>query len=142
MCIRDRRRFDRDVLAQPGVSHVITLIGVNDLGAGTSASALIAGHRELIRRCRAAGVTVLGGTLLPLGGSVYDRGAHRTVRATLNRWIRESHEFDAVADFDAAVRDATVPERLRAGYDSGDHLHPNDAGMLALASAVPLQLLR
>jgi hypothetical protein len=84
---------------------------------------------------------VLGGTLLPFAGHSFGRRAHLAVRTALNRWIRESGEFDAVADFDAAVRDPASPERLRRGYDSGDHLHPNDAGMLALASAVPLRVL-
>ncbi|AEV83480.1 hypothetical protein ACWT_2458 [Actinoplanes sp. SE50] len=136
------RRFDPDVLDQPGVSHVITLIGVNDIGSGgATAEALIAGHRALLRRSRAAGLSVVGGTLLPFGGSMYDEPAHRSARLTLNRWIREGGEFDAVADFDAAVRDGADPERLAAAYDSGDHLHPNDAGMLALAGAVPLTAL-
>ncbi|BCY07730.1 SGNH/GDSL hydrolase family protein [Actinoplanes sp. L3-i22] len=136
------RRFDHDVLAQPGVAYVITLIGVNDIGHGAGADALIAGHRELIARGRAAGLRVYGGTLLPFAGSLYDRGHQRGVRTTLNRWIREGGEFDAVVDFDAAVRDGTNPERLWAGFDGGDHLHLNDTGMLALASAVPLELLR
>ncbi|MFI1996017.1 SGNH/GDSL hydrolase family protein [Actinoplanes sp. NPDC020271] len=135
------RRFRHDVLTQPGVTHLITLIGVNDIGAGAGAEELIAGHRDLIARGRAAGLTVLGGTLLPFGGSSYDRGDHRVVRATLNDWIRNSGEFDAVVDFDAAIRDGSRPDRMWPGYDSGDHLHPNDAGMLALASAVPLLLL-
>ncbi|GID65081.1 hypothetical protein Acy02nite_29620 [Actinoplanes cyaneus] len=135
------RRFAHDVLGQPGVSQVITLIGVNDIGHGASADALIAGHRQLIRRGHAAGLTVVGGTVLPFGGSVHDRDGHLAVRATLNRWLRESGEFDAVVDFDAAVRDGTSRDRLWPGYDCGDHLHPNDAGMLALASAVPLILL-
>ncbi|WP_436520197.1 SGNH/GDSL hydrolase family protein [Actinoplanes sp. HUAS TT8] len=135
------RRLDHDALSQPGVSHVITLIGVNDIGSGTGADALIGGYREMIGRSRAAGLTVIGGTILPFGGSWYDRDGHRAVRTTLNRWIRESGEFDAVVDFDAAIRDGAAPERMWAGYDCGDHLHPNDAGMLALASAVPLSLL-
>ncbi|GIF05569.1 hypothetical protein Asi03nite_31070 [Actinoplanes siamensis] len=136
------RRFAGDVLAQPGATHVITLIGVNDLGHGVGATALIAGHRRLIARARAAGVSVFGGTVLPFAGSVYDEPAHRAARNRLNQWIREGGEFDAVIDFAAAVRDPASPERLWHGYDSGDHLHPNDAGALALAAAVPLTLFQ
>ncbi|BCJ46517.1 hypothetical protein GCM10010168_61560 [Actinoplanes ianthinogenes] len=136
------RRLGRDALDQPGARYLITLIGINDIGHGTPAPPLIAGHLELISRARQAGFTVLGGTLLPIGGSGHDAPAHRIARSTLNEWIRDSGEYDAVIDFDAAVRDGGSPERLWRGYDSGDHLHPNDAGMLALASAVPLALLR
>ncbi|GIF14656.1 SGNH/GDSL hydrolase family protein [Actinoplanes teichomyceticus] len=135
------RRFDRDVLFQPGARYVITLIGVNDIAhTDPGAPALIAGHRELIARARAAGLAVFGGTLLPFGGSGRDNAPNRATRAALNEWIRDSGEYDAVIDFDAAVRDGANPERMYPAYDSGDHLHPNDLGMLALASAVPLAL--
>ncbi|WIM98951.1 SGNH/GDSL hydrolase family protein [Actinoplanes oblitus] len=136
------RRLDRDALEQPGARYLITLIGINDIRHGTAAPPLIAGHRELIARARRAGFTVLGGTLLPMGGSGRDAPAYRLARGALNEWIRGSGEYDAVIDFDAAIRDGAHPERMWPGYDSGDHLHPNDAGMLALASAVPLALLR
>ncbi|GIE61704.1 lysophospholipase L1-like esterase [Actinoplanes octamycinicus] len=136
------RRLDRDALDQPGARYLITLIGVNDIGHGTAAAPMIAGHLQLIARARQAGFTVIGGTLLPFGGSVADAPATRLARSTLNDWIRRSGEYDAVIDFDAAVRDGAYPERLWPGYDSGDHLHPNDAGMLAIASAVPLGWFR
>ncbi|WP_203829692.1 SGNH/GDSL hydrolase family protein [Actinoplanes palleronii] len=135
------RRFDRDVLSQPGAGYLITMIGVNDIAYGVpGAGALIAGHRELIARGRAAGLAVYGGTVLPFAGTRRDTPVNRTTRAGLNDWIRRSGEFDAVIDFDAAVRDGASPERLYPAYDSGDHLHPSDAGMLALASAIPLAL--
>ncbi|MEU4693015.1 SGNH/GDSL hydrolase family protein [Actinoplanes sp. NPDC023714] len=138
------RRFDRDVLAHPAVSHVIVLLGVNDFGHATSATAadLIAGHRKLIAKGREAGLTMIGGTLLPFGGyrPAFDTPDKRAKREAFNAWVRGSGEYDAVADFDAAVRDPAARHRMLAAYDSGDHLHPNDAGMEALANAVDLDL--
>jgi lysophospholipase L1-like esterase len=147
------RRFDRDVLAQPGARYVITLLGVNDLGqaGGRSAPAservtaqqLIDGHRQLAARARTAGLAVYCGTILPFGGTPgYDTPENQAARRTLNEWIRTSGECDAVVDFDAAVRDPAEPTALLEKYDSGDHLHPNNAGMAAMADAVPLRLFR
>ena len=147
------RRFDRDVLAQPGAEHLIVLLGVNDLGhPGTTAPAsetvsaddLIAGHRQLIARAHQGGLRAYGATVLPFKDDTlgfFSAGNERK-RAALNHWIRTGGEYDAVIDFDAAVRDRTDPLRLAPAYDSGDHLHPNDAGMAALAAAVPLRLFR
>lgn len=138
------QRFDRDVLGQPGVRDVITLIGVNDISNDDDIPVirLISGHREIIRRSRAAGLRAIGGTLLPFGGNAR-RGtrANLAKRQELNDWIRTSGEFDAVIDFDAAVRDPRNPQRLLGRYDSGDGLHPNDDGTAALAEAVPLEVL-
>ncbi|MEU4620917.1 SGNH/GDSL hydrolase family protein [Actinoplanes sp. NPDC023801] len=138
------RRFDRDVLAQPGVRYVVTLIGVNDLANAPDVTVgqLIAGHRILIAQARSAGLTVYGGTLLPFGGAPqrYNNAANRAKRQELNDWIRGSGEYDAVIDFDAAVRDPAAPTRMQVRYDSGDGLHPNDLGSAALAMAVPLEL--
>jgi lysophospholipase L1-like esterase len=147
------RRFDRDVLAQPGARYVITLLGVNDIGqpggrsvpAGQTVTAqqLIDGHRQLVARTRSAGLSVYCGTILPFGGSAsFDTPENEATRGTLNEWIRTSGECDAVVDFDAAVRDPAEPTALLPRYDSGDHLHPNDAGMAAMAAAVPLGLFR
>ncbi len=147
------RRFDRDVVAQPGVGHVIVLLGVNDLGhPGTTAPAdevvtaeeIINGHRQLIARAHAADVEILGGTILPFKDDTlgFYTPENEAKRQAVNHWIRTSGEYDGVIDFDAAVRDPSDPARLRAEYDSGDHLHPNDAGMAAMAAAIPLQLLR
>ncbi|GIF38216.1 lysophospholipase L1-like esterase [Actinoplanes xinjiangensis] len=138
------RRFERDVLAHPGVRHVVTLIGVNDLGNNPrlTAAQLIAGHRELIDKAKINGLRVYGGTLLPFGGSArrYDTRANETKRQELNHWIRTAGQYDAVIDFDAAVRDPRSPRRMRARYDCGDGLHPNDLGTAALAAAVPLEI--
>ena len=146
------RRFDRDVLAQQGVEHVITLIGTNDIGQPDSfapieetvtAQEIIDGHRQLIARAHAAGLKIHGGTILPFGGTPnYDTPQNEAMRQTVNEWIRTSGEYDGVVDFDAAVRDPGEPSRMLPAYDSGDHLHPNDAGMQAMADAVPLDLLR
>ncbi|PRY44492.1 SGNH/GDSL hydrolase family protein [Umezawaea tangerina] len=147
------RRFDRDVLARPGASHVIVLLGVNDLGhPGTSAPEservsaqdVIDGHRRLIARAHAHGLLVHGGTITPFKDDTFGfySPENEAARQTVNRWIRTSGEYDGYVDFDRAVRDPAEPDRLLAGYDSGDHLHPNDAGMAALAAAVPLRLFR
>ncbi|GGN47123.1 lysophospholipase L1-like esterase [Actinoplanes campanulatus] len=147
------RRFDRDVVAQPGVTHLVVLLGVNDLGhPGTvappgevvTADDLIWGHRQLVARARLAGLRVYGATILPFKDDTlgFYTVENERKRAALNAWIRTSGEYDAVIDFDAAVRDPADPLRLAARYDSGDHLHPNDAGMAAMAAAVPIRLFR
>ncbi|QBE67446.1 SGNH/GDSL hydrolase family protein [Pseudoduganella lutea] len=146
-------RFDRDVLATTGVRHVVLLIGINDIGhpgtgsmpaaEGPSAEDLIAGYRQVIARARAHGIAIHGATLTPFEGTVfpgYYTAPKEAVRQAVNKWMRESGEFDSVIDFDRALRDPARPTRLQAKYDSGDHLHPNDAGMAAMAEAVPLQL--
>lgn len=139
------RRFDHDALDVPGVRDVIVLEGVNDLsndvnGAGgpLTAQDLISGYRALISEAHASGVRIIGGTILP-----YSRlsPAMNTVRIDVNTWIRTSGVFDAVVDFDRVIRDPADPAALNPAYDSGDHLHPNDAGMLAMADAVNLGTL-
>jgi lysophospholipase L1-like esterase len=147
------RRFDRDVLAQPGVSDVIVLLGVNDLGhPGTSAPAsevvsaedLITGHRQLIARAHQAGLKIFGGTILPFKDDTLDfySPENERKRSVVNGWIRTGGEYDGVIDFDRAMRDPADPLRLNPAYDSGDHLHPNDAGMAVMAAAVPLRFFR
>jgi lysophospholipase L1-like esterase len=147
------RRFDRDVLAQPGGRYLIVLLGVNDLGhPGTSAPPsevvsagdIIFGHRQLIARAHEAGLRAYGGTILPFKGDTlgFWSPENERKRSAVNRWIRTSGEYDAVIDFDAAMRDPADPLRLNPAYDSGDHLHPNDAGMAVMAAAVPLRLFR
>ena len=142
------KRFDHDVLSLPRVHTVILLEGINDIGndAGPDgtplvAQALVEGYRQLIRRAHAAGLRIVGCTLLPGKGSGYFTAAHEDMRQAVNRWIRSSGEFDGVIDFDRAMRDPADAERLRADYDSGDHLHPNAAGMQAMANAIDLRLL-
>ena len=142
-------RFDRDVLLQTGVSHVIVLEGINDINraseTGITAAALIAGHRQLIARARARGLAIFGGTLTPFEGTTipgYWTPEGETVRQELNAWIRTSGEYDGVFDFDAATRDPARPNWFLPEYDCGDRLHPGDAGYAAMANAVDLDLFR
>ncbi|WP_266158525.1 SGNH/GDSL hydrolase family protein [Dyella silvatica] len=146
-------RFDRDVLNQPGVATVIVLMGINDIGWHGSAlgpqepvaaaDELIAGYRQLIAQAHVHGVRIVGATLTPFEGALQDtpmKGYYNLdkerVRQAVNRWIREGGEFDAVVDFDAAVRDPAHPQRFLPAYDSGDHLHPGDAGYQVMAEAI------
>jgi len=136
-------RFDRDVLATAGVRWLALLIGINDIVYSASSSPipaadLQAGYLQLAARARAHGLGVLGATLTPFEGLSYYTPAREAVRSQVNGWIRSGGAFDAIADFDLALRDPNRPTRLHPAYDSGDHLHPNDAGYAALAQAVPL----
>ncbi len=140
-------RFDRDVLSQSGVKWVMLLEGINDIGhgAGTPAEAvtaeeLIAGHRQIIEMAHAHGIKAIGCTLTPYEGASYARETGEAIREAVNTWIRTSGAYDAVVDFDAATRDAANPNRIRADFDPGDHLHPNDAGYEAMANAVDLTI--
>jgi lysophospholipase L1-like esterase len=142
-------RFDRDVLTQTGVTHVIVLLGNNDILQGefnpaslVTADQIIQGHRMLIQRARAVGLKIYGGTLTPLKGVGPDSifPAVEAKRQAVNRWIRQSGEYDAVIDFDAVVRDRDNPARLDPQYDSGDHLHPNDVGYQKMGDEVDLKL--
>jgi len=152
-------RFDRDVLSQPQLRSVIVLIGINDIAwPGTAfdpqrrppeLAELVAGYRQLIARAHARGVRVLGATLTPFEGALdgtpladYFQPHKDALRRQLNAWIRASGEFDAVLDFDALLRDPAQPSRLQPAFDSGDHLHPGDAGHRAMAEAVPLPATR
>jgi len=138
-------RFDRDVLLQPGVTHVIVMEGTNDIGQARqnrspSAADLIAAHRQLIERARARGLRIYGATLLPFEGAGYWTREGEAKRAAVNQWIRTSRAYDAVIDFDAVIRDPAAPTKFLSQYDSGDHLHPNDAGYQAMGNAVDLSL--
>jgi lysophospholipase L1-like esterase len=143
-------RFTRDALDRPGVRTVIILEGINDIGMGESAGKpvtaqqLIDGQRAMIRAAHARGVKVIGATITPTKGVTYpgyytERG--EAVRDAVNEWIRTSRAYDAVADFDRALADPADPDRMRADYNGGDSLHPNDAGMHAMAAAVNLREL-
>lgn len=146
-------RFRRDVLAQPGVGTVLVLAGINDIGMSDSADPiaaprttvtadrLIDGYRELIRQSRAAGVRIVGATLLPFDGSPYYTAEREQTRQTVNAWIRTSGAYDAVIDFDAVMSDPGNPRMLNPAYDSGDHLHPGDAGYRAMAAAIDAGVL-
>jgi lysophospholipase L1-like esterase len=134
-------RFDRDVLTQPNVAYVIVLGGINDIGV-TSASVeeLIAAHTQLVQRAHAQGIPIYGATLTPFEGAAYYTREGEVTRQALNKWIRTSGTYDAVIDFDAAIKDPSRPHRLLPSYDSGDHLHPNDFGYTAMGNAIKLEL--
>jgi len=148
-------RLEQDVLSQPDVSDVIVLLGINDIGwpgspfapderAATLAE-LTAAYRQLVAASRVRGVRVTAGTLPPFEGALagtpyaghYSAEKER-LRQQLNAWIRTAGAFDAVVDFDAVLRDPTHPRRLRPAFDSGDHLHPGDAGYRAMAAAIDI----
>jgi lysophospholipase L1-like esterase len=142
-------RFDRDVLLVPGVTHVIVLEGINDIRAGINrpgeaitADDLIFGYRQLIARAHERGLVIIGGTLTPAGGAERHPPENEAIRQAVNAWIRTSGAFDAVIDFDRATRDPAHPDRLLPAFDSGDHLHPSDAGYRAMGEAIDLSLFR
>ncbi len=147
-------RFDRDVLAEPGAHYVIVLEGINDLGhAGTSAPEsetvsaqdIISGLQQMAERAHENGLTIFGATLTPFEGTTYPgyfTSEKEVKRKAVNEWIRKTRLFDGVIDFDRAVRDPNHPDRMLAAYDSGDHLHPNDAGYKAMADSIDLSLFK
>lgn len=148
-------RFDRDVLSPPGVTHLILLEGVNDLGTLTRdapvspqahaelVERMIGAYRQMVARARAHGIKAIGATILPYGGSAYYHpdAQNEADRQAVNKWIRTPGNFDGVIDFDAVMRDPAQPTRLRKEYDN-DGLHPSIAGYQAMAEAVPLVLLK
>lgn len=145
-------RFDRDVLATPGLTHVVVLEGINDIGTGgfqfpgattaappeRSAAELIAAYRQLIARAHAHGIKIYGGTLTPFEGTFagYYSPAKDEVRIEVNQWIRTSGEFDGVIDFEEAIRDPANPRVMLQQYNSGDSLHPGDAGYRRMAEII------
>jgi lysophospholipase L1-like esterase len=140
-------RFDRDVLMQTGVTHVIILEGINDIGIGRAnptptAEDLIAAHKQLIARAKARGLTIIGATLTPFEGAAYYTPEGEAKRQALNDWMRTSGAYDAVIDFDKITRDPMNPKRFNPAYDSGDHLHPKDAGYQAMGEAIDLALFK
>ncbi|MGE3706351.1 MAG: SGNH/GDSL hydrolase family protein [Vicinamibacterales bacterium] len=134
-------RFDRDVLAQTGVTHVTVLEGINDIRrTPVTVADLIFAHKQLIARAHAKGLKIFGATLLPFEGDSQYKPETEAKRQGLNQWIRTSGAYDGVIDFDAAVRDPKQPTKILEWYDSGDHLHPNDAGYEAMAAAIDLKI--
>jgi lysophospholipase L1-like esterase len=144
-------RFDRDVLATPGIRFMTVLLGINDIGfsgffttQAVTADDIIAAHRQLIARAHSRGIRAYGATLTPFNGvgAPYYSAAGDVKRQTVNTWIRTSGEYDAVIDFDAVVRDPSDPSRILPAFDSGDHLHPSDAGYQAMADSINLKLFK
>ena len=138
-------RFDRDVLMQTGVTHVVVMEGINDIGIARanpspSAADLIAGHKQLIARAHARGLKIYGATLTPYEGAAYFSPEGEAKRQALNQWIRTSGAYDGVIDFDQVTRDPAAPTKFLPAFDSGDHLHPGDAGYKAMGDAVDLAL--
>ncbi len=151
-------RVGRDVLSQPHADTVILMMGINDIGwPGTglaprepepTADDLIEGYKQLIARAHIQGLRIIGATLTPFEDAFkgtsfegYYTAAKEQERQAVNQWIRTSDAFDGVIDFDAAARDPSHPAHILPAYDSGDHLHPNDAGYKAMADAIDLKLL-
>jgi lysophospholipase L1-like esterase len=145
------RRFDRDVIAQPGITHVIVMLGTNDLRnrwakpeEEVTADQMIAGLKQLAVRARTAGIKIFGATLTPFENESFLPGAWTPIREqtrqTVNEWVREGGAFDAVVDFDRALRDPEHPTSMLPIYDCGDHLHPSDLGYNKMGDAIDLSL--
>lgn len=156
-------RLDRDVIAKPGVTTMIVLEGINDIGwpnikprrmksssllkspfadQAVTANDLILGIKQIVERTHTHSIKVFGATMTPFKGADYFTAEGESVRKAVNHWIRTSGVFDGVFDFDAAVRDPDHPDQFSEGYQSGDHLHPNAAGYKAMAAAIDLDRLR
>jgi lysophospholipase L1-like esterase len=152
-------RFERDVLSQPGVSHVVIFVGINDIGwPGTAiepngivrtADEIITGYRQLIERAHLRSIKVIGSPLTPFENALagtpnqgYFTPDKEAKRQAVNNWIRTSGAFDGIIDFDRVLADTARPAAIAAAYDSGDHLHPNDAGYKAMGEAIDLKLFQ
>jgi lysophospholipase L1-like esterase len=142
-------RLDRDILAQSGVRYVILLESINDIGLiehvqvpsdVVTASRLEWGLKQIADRAHEHGLKIFGATLTPYGGAGYYSDAGEQVREAVNDWIRSSGTFDGVIDFDKIVRDPKNPTHFNPAFDSGDHLHPSDAGYKAMGEGIDLTL--
>jgi lysophospholipase L1-like esterase len=145
-------RFDRDVLSSPGATHMIMWMGGNDIVAPLFAEDpaaeevtvddIASGLRILTDRAHAHGMAVICGTIPPASGAFPEYDSVDPLREAVNEWIRSEPVFDGIVDFDAIIRDPNQPNRLLPAYDSGDHLHPNDAGYQAIGEAIDLNLFQ
>ncbi len=142
-------RIDRDVLSQSGVRYVIVLESINDIGRlsklttpydDITAQQLEMGLKQIADAAHEHGIKAIGATLTPYGGAGYSSDKGEQVREAVNDWIRNSGAFDGVVDFDKATQDPANPTHFNADYDSGDHLHPKDAGYKAMAGSIDLTL--
>ncbi len=153
-------RMDRDVLAQERADTVVLMMGINDVGwpgtilvpkgeAAPTPEEIIAGYQQIVARAHAHGMRIVGATLTPFEDAFhnwmplygFNSPEKEVKREALNKWIRTSGAFDGVIDFDALTRDPANPKHLKPEFDSGDHLHPNDAGYKAMAESIDLKLL-
>jgi lysophospholipase L1-like esterase len=139
------KRFDRDALGQNGSRYLIIFEGINDIGGARDSDAelstrMIDAYKNLISKAHEKNMLVYGGTITPCGGNSYYSDFHEQTRNKVNEWIRTSGEFDAVIDFDVAIRDTNDPTKLLNTYDSGDHLHPNPEGYKKMGEAIDLKL--
>jgi len=152
-------RFERDVLSQGGVSHVVIFLGINDIGfPGTAiepratlrtAQEIIAGYRQLIERAHVRSIKAIGVPLTPFENALaggpnqgYFTPAKEAKRQAVNRWIRTGGAYDGLIDFESVLADPAHPAALAGAYDSGDHLHPNDAGYKAMGESIDLKLFQ
>ncbi len=142
-------RFDRDVMAQAGVRYLVIMEGINDIGLAAdpkkphdvvTADDLIQAYEQMAERAHTHGIKVIGATLTPYVGAGYASPAGEAMRQALNEWIRTTKSLDGVIDFEKATRDPANPAVFAGFADSGDHLHPKDAGYKAMADAVDLKL--
>ena len=133
-------RLVHDVLTKPGITTLVLFEGINDIGGGASATSLIAGYQQAVAQAHSAGVCVVGATVTPAGSAV--GSTSEQTRLAVNEFIRTSGIYDHVVDFDAVTNDAAAPNQLRTEFDSGDHIHPNDAAYEAMANAIDLDALR
>lgn len=146
-------RFDRDVLAIPGVTHIILLEGINDIGNSgrerngvvnprITAAELIAGYRQLVLRAHERGIKVIAMTILPFQGAAYFSPEREAIRQEVNAWIRTSGVFDGVIDMERVVAEPGAPSRLGAAFQGGDNLHPDARGHTRMGKAIDLRLFR
>jgi len=152
-------RFEHDLLSEPGVSHVVVFIGINDIGVpGTAieprgiirtADEIIAGYKQLVERAHLHSIKVIASPLTPFENALagtpnqgYFTPDKEAKRQAVNNWIRTSGAFDGIIDFERVLADPTHPTAIVPAYDSGDHLHPNDAGYKAMGESIDLKLFQ
>ena len=140
-------RFERDVLAQPGIKYLVFMEAINDIGGASRAGGtpvtteeIIAIYKQMIARAHMRGIKVIGATLTPYEGAAYYREPGEVIRTAVNQWIRTTGMLDGMADFDLVTRDPEHPGKFRPGYNIRDNLHPNDAGYKAMAESIDLSL--
>ena len=151
-----RDRYENEVKNRTGIKYLIVLEGINDIGGRTEdvfegdmskcpedgkiTTGIIEAYQEIIDKAHEQGIKVIGGTILPCGNNDYYNETMEEMRQTINAWIREEGNFDAVIDFDAVMSDPDDPTKMKAEYDSGDGLHPGPAGYRAMGECIDLAL--